>query len=1115
MGVLAAVQQGHVLGVVALAMAACGGGSTSSSSTEAPGSAAITSANPSCPASAPAAALLPHVQASHRTLAYWLEHTPDLDDVLLDVDRIHDMNASLEVERGPDWHGEQDLAAPIDQKHLVKDLEERLAAMHVKLKTGDFLERDGTPMKPADIAAFDPARVTAMTFAPELRVTLDPLPIRCGPRAVGYFSKPTPAGAPLNTRFDRNNCSTAHPQEVVQILAKWPNGMRFARTRYASGWIGPDAKLSPPIPEALRETYLHGPRGQADEELALKATGSAGTCPAGTLLPVGGKSQQHVYFADATGFHDTDIADGRLQPTRRPLTRRALLTEAFRFLDTPYGWGGAGAGHDCSSFLMDLFNSFDLHLPRHSAWQARAGTFSIDVTKVAALDERVRLIDSAATKGVVLLGFPGHIMLYLGRNETGAPMVLHAIAEYVVPCPGGGETINQIDKVTVSDLELGKGSSRKSLLERITTVTVIGKAPGVELAGAAELRPAAPITRPDPKTCRDSEDVAIFSSPRTPNPKQPVRVIVTSSRDPGVAQLALFDPQGERVTPSSMVRLAGGPPWSVVATVDAPAAGQWIAVLGDGARVDACKKISVAKTKPGKLGARDPTAPVWDLRRAWGRATENLYATFVQRLFDFPPDQDLTWPDLHTLLKDPSRNLLFNHLQGDEEVVLKLKPDCADLPYLLRAYFAWKLGLPFAYHTCARGTASRAPSCRKTFATNLMIRDYVDDKPPSDPDAELATPDEPIAEREETDGIEETKIGDIQAFAVFWGRQVANAVHAASGRTVPDDENTDYYPVALSRQSLRPGTVYIDPFGHVMVIAAWVPQSATSYGMLLAADAQPDGTVGRKRFWRGNFLFSTDTKFSGAGFKAFRPALYSYSKKAIELMDNKALKRTRAFTPFSRQQYDGSVDAFYDTTETLINPRPLDPFAALAVLVDSLHSQTKLRVVSVKNGEDWAAANPGKAMAMPDGANIFLAAGPWEDFATPSRDFRLLIAIDTVMSFPASVQRAPARFALEPGPKLDATVKKLEAELAKGLASRSIEYVRSDGKSQTVTLQQLVDRKAGFEISYNPNDCAELRWGAVEGTPEFASCKRHAPADQRAKLNEYRTWFHDRRRPAR
>ncbi len=64
------------------------------------------------------------------------------------------------------------------------------------------------------------------------------------------------------------------------------------------------------------------------------------------------------------------------------------------------------------------------------------------------------------------------------------------------------------------------------------------------------------------------------------------------------------------------------------------------------------------------------------------------------------------------VLRDRSRNLLFNHLGlGEDEMKMVLRPDCADLPYFLRAYFAFKMGLPFGYSKCTRGGGGRAPTC--------------------------------------------------------------------------------------------------------------------------------------------------------------------------------------------------------------------------------------------------------------------------------------------------------------------------------------------------------------------------------------------------------------------
>jgi hypothetical protein len=58
-----------------------------------------------------------------------------------------------------------------------------------------------------------------------------------------------------------------------------------------------------------------------------------------------------------------------------------------------------------------------------------------------------------------------------------------------------------------------------------------------------------------------------------------------------------------------------------------------------------------------------------------------------------------------------------------------------------------------------------------------------------------------------------------------------------------------------------------------------------------------------------------------------------------------------------------------------------------------------------------------------------------------------------------------------------------------------------------------VARARGFEMSYNPNDCIEIRWAAPEGSDEMRSCRRHAPAEHRARMRQYREWFATRQRP--
>src|SRR5262249_18943300 len=115
------------------------------------------------------------------------------------------------------------------------------------------------------------------------------------------------------------------------------------------------------------------------------------------------------------------------------------------------------------------------------------------------------------------------------------------------------------------------------------------------------------------------------------------------------------------------------------------------------------------------------------------------------------------------------------------------------------------------------------------------------------------------------------RLGLAAGFGEYIGRSVADAVHSGSARTLANDDKTDYYPVPLSQDALRPGTVYADPYGHLLVLVKRVAQTEDSAGLLFAVDGQPDGTVARKRFWRGNFLFAQNPALGSPGFKRFRP----------------------------------------------------------------------------------------------------------------------------------------------------------------------------------------------------------------------------------------------------
>ncbi len=197
-----------------------------------------------------------------------------------------------------------------------------------------------------------------------------------------------------------------------------------------------------------------------------------------------------------------------------------------------------------------------------------------------------------------------------------------------------------------------------------------------------------------------------------------------------------------------------------------------------------------------------------------------------------------------------------------------------------------------------------------------------------------------------------------------------------------------------------------------------------------------------------------------------------------------------------------------------MSPSPLDPVRAMTEAITSLEEQVKARVTSVENGRKFQNSGKGDA-SMPDGPAIFETTGAWEDFSTPSRDLRLLIAIDVVRGFPDRVARRPERYAMPQGKSVADVKAELQSVLASELSARKFSYPRSDGSQWTLTIKDVIDRVTALEMAYNPNDCVELRWGAPENSDEASTCKRYAPRAQRAKMTEYRAWFNERRRPPR
>ncbi len=567
--------------------------------------------------------------------------------------------------------------------------------------------------------------------------------------------------------------------------------------------------------------------------------------------------------------------------------------------------------------------------------------------------------------------------------------------------------------------------------------------------------------------------VAMLVSPENPRPGQVFRVIVTGGKNIRKAKVEVNSPSGK--INSGKSRSGDGLPYWQIVEFKAGSEGKYhVSVDGSGANLD-----FHVTAKPSQSSSN----AVWNTKHGWDSKAEALYSAWINALFQ-DSDERSSWKALNETTENKETNFLYDHLSlGEDNASGKnkvlMQPDCADNPFYLRAYFSWKLGLPFGYHECDRGYLGKAPHTGRWVTNETAI----------------------------------SKTNPTQKFNAF-ARMVMNGVHSGTARTAFKDESSDYYPVPLTRSALRPGVVFADPYGHTLILVRTIPQTNDSPGVLLAVDAQPDKTVAIKRFWKGNFLFNTNEKevIGEPGFKAFRPIVESNGK--FRLLKSNEINANSELVPFSLEQKGMESAKFYHTMERVINPKPMDPEMAMLDLINALYEQLNVRVNSVGNGEEYMKSHPGTVIPMPGGTSgVFQAGGQWEDFSTPNRDMRLLIAMDAVQDFPNKIVRSPEDFKLPMLQSPEKAKKNLEALLAKKVNELSITYIRSNGSKQTLTIAEILKRKDAFEMAYNPNDGAEIRWGAPEKSEERSTCKRHVPAGQLATMNKVRVWFQKRLHP--
>ncbi|QUI25352.1 SH3 domain-containing protein [Vallitalea pronyensis] len=93
-------------------------------------------------------------------------------------------------------------------------------------------------------------------------------------------------------------------------------------------------------------------------------------------------------------------------------TIKNIMNQAFKFYGEIYGWGGDNNARDCSAFIMDIFRSFGITLPRNAGQQVPTTGLIYDFENTT---DKLKLLETM--KPGTAIYFDGHVMLYVGQHE--------------------------------------------------------------------------------------------------------------------------------------------------------------------------------------------------------------------------------------------------------------------------------------------------------------------------------------------------------------------------------------------------------------------------------------------------------------------------------------------------------------------------------------------------------------------------------------------------------------------------------------------------------------------------------------------------------------------------
>lgn len=456
------------------------------------------------------------------------------------------------------------------------------------------------------------------------------------------------------------------------------------------------------------------------------------------------------------------------------------------------------------------------------------------------------------------------------------------------------------------------------------------------------------------------------------------------------------------------------------------------------------------------------------LKPHWSTNDEKNFQAFVQRL-----GETVETRSCRTVTQ--CFNSAANTYRASDPAGLRYYADCADFPYFVRGYFAFKNGLPFS------------------FASSMRLRNVAGNRG----DLRYSAQGNEVAKK--IDVV--TRNGQFVSAVEIFNRLIPDETDSGNYRVNYTGNDSgplfaDFYPVKIDREAIGPGTILYDPNGHVTMV-----YKVTDDGKIYYFDAHPDNSLTTGSF---SIKFVRSQPGQGAGFKNWRPVrLVGATQNAqglwlggrIEAAANKDLPAygteqffgtNGAATDWTQSKftYQGRSVSYYEYARLKmakgdLKIRPVDDFrSTLEDLCQSVQDRVLAVDVAIKAGVQ----NKEHPARLPE--NIYGTQGEWETYSTPSRDAQLKVSFrDLLDQADGYMKKIAAK-----DPSIVYSGSNLPRELLDVYNAESqrcqMTYTNSAGQGVTLNLEQV--RQRLFGLSFDPYHCVELRWGATAG--ELSTC---------------------------